>query len=137
MRAAIHPTLSFSLCCLYSFYAAAGYCSMRLQIMELVLLLFWGGTGDSFGPGRPAADPKVASICVWVRAMAHPISKKTFLTRHVESAYDCHSSSSSFCTADLACYLAACSHGSFHKLPTLFFCSAKLSSLTQTSRCSV
>jgi hypothetical protein len=76
MRAAIHPTLSFSLC-LYSFHAAAaGYCSMRLQIMELVLLFFWGGTGDSFGPGRHAADPKVASICVWVRAMAHPISKK-------------------------------------------------------------
>jgi hypothetical protein len=41
--------------------AAAGYCSMRLQIMELVLLFFWVEKGESFGPGRPA-DPEVASM---------------------------------------------------------------------------
>jgi hypothetical protein len=81
LRAAIHPdALSFSLRRRLLFvsrrrgillYAPANYGTGAS--------FFWGGTGESFGPGRPAADPKVASICVWVRAMAHLISKKSIL----------------------------------------------------------
>jgi hypothetical protein len=71
LRAAIHPdSLSLSAFIRFTPPPPRDIAVCACKLWNWCFFFFLGGTGESFRLGRPAADPKVASICVWVRAMA-------------------------------------------------------------------